>query len=69
MKKEGNEGLAVIEEVDEVEESEPEYADVLEIDLWQLMQEMEADPHAIDRMFQQPEGQADAEGLIINAIL
>ena len=30
-----------------------EYADVRGIDLWQLMEEVESDPNAIDRIFEE----------------
>ena len=44
--------MEVIEEVDEGEEQD--YAEAVEINLRQLMEEVGQDPNAIDRLFGQP---------------
>ena len=41
----------MIEEVGE--ENEREYADVIEVDLWQMMEEIDEDPNAIDRILEE----------------
>ena len=35
------------------EANEREWVDVIEVDLWQLMEEIDSDPHAVDRLFEQ----------------